>query len=342
MWTQKSQWKANPKLTALLVSSLFALAPHAATAQDAAPGSGRGAMADGYDEALLAVDVNDQRLDTTLLALRDKKGVIYLSRIDLQRLRLRAPAGDPVQYKGAAYYSLAAFPGANYKLDEATQSLSLRVSPEAFLPTIAGADTSGAARPTRPSPGMFFNYDLLAQHSAGLNSGAGLFELGAFNSMGVGVANFEVQRGAGIDRTVRLDTTLTIDRPERMASLRLGDAISRPASGWGTPVRFGGVQYATNFNTQPGFFTQPLQSFTGQAALPSTTSSLPRRKFRPGRSPSRSFRSSTDKARCRSWCATRWGASRSSLNRFMRVPVCCAAGSKTSRSKPAACAGISA
>ena len=68
---------------------------------------------------------------------------------------------------------------------------------------------------------------------------------------------------------MRLDTTWTTDFPERLTTARLGDTVSVPGA-WGRAVRFGGVQYGTNFATQPGFITFPTIAANGQAALPST------------------------------------------------------------------------
>ena len=49
----------------------------------------------------------------------------------------------------------------------------------------------------------------------------------------------------------------------------MGDATNVPGA-WGRAVRFGGVQYGTNFATQPGYITFPSLAANGQAALPST------------------------------------------------------------------------
>ena len=68
---------------------------------------------------------------------------------------------------------------------------------------------------------------------------------------------------------VRLDTAWTRDFPDRMATLHVGDAISTPAP-WGRAVRFGGVQYGTNFSTQPTLVRTPLLAAQGEAVVPST------------------------------------------------------------------------
>jgi outer membrane usher protein len=54
-----------------------------------------------------------------------------------------------------------------------------------------------------------------------------------------------------------------------LTRLRFGDAISG-ASSWGGVVRFGGVQWATDFSLQPGFMTSPRPKISGESSLPST------------------------------------------------------------------------
>ena len=66
-----------------------------------------------------------------------------------------------------------------------------------------------------------------------------------------------------------LESTWTRDKPMQLTRLRFGDAISG-ASSWGGAVRFGGVQWATDFSLQPGFVTSPRPGISGEAALPST------------------------------------------------------------------------
>ena len=84
------------------------------------------------------------------------------------------------------------------------------------------------------------------------------------------MASFLANRIGGVESVTRLETTWTLDLPERRTSLRVGDAATLPASGWGRSTRFGGIQYATNFATQPYLLTMPLQRVSGEAALPST------------------------------------------------------------------------
>jgi outer membrane usher protein len=224
-----------------------------------------------FVQMLLMLDINEQNLDETALMLQDLRGALYASASDLTHWRLRLPAVQPVNFEGVLYYRLTALAGITTQLNKATQTLSISVKPEAFATTTALVRVDNYAPPIRPSPGMFFNYDMFAEHSNFSGTAeSGFFEATAFNSMGTAVSNFTQQSGHGAGKSVRLDTTLTLDRPEQATSFRFGDAVSRGASMWGNSVRFGGVQYASNFATQPGFITAPMQNFIGQATLPST------------------------------------------------------------------------
>ncbi|WP_172160868.1 fimbria/pilus outer membrane usher protein [Paraburkholderia elongata] len=155
-------------------------------------------------------------------------------------------------------------------MDESTQSLALEVNANAFATTEASAYRAPVSSPTPSPPGLYFNYDIFAERAEQTNTLSGLLELGAFNALGVGTTTIALQNGVATRRAVRLDTTWTTDQPADVASLRLGDNVTAAAALWGRAVRFGGIQYATNFGTQPGFVTVPTQTFAGQAALPST------------------------------------------------------------------------
>ncbi|MEY5098628.1 MAG: hypothetical protein RJA36_1347 [Pseudomonadota bacterium] len=254
--TERGPLRAWP--SALTLACALLQAQVACAAQGTAP-----------QELLLQVDVNRQGLDETVLLLRDASGQLLLAAEDLQRWRLRLPDAAPLSHQGQDYYPLKALAGADYQFNEARQQLALTVAPQAFS-GLALQDRAQQQRSfSRPTPGGFLNYDLYAEHSTGARHASGMFEGGFFNAWGVGVANLLASDTDGQRQLTRLDSTWTMDLPERTASLRLGDAISRPGT-WGRAVRLGGLQYATNFATQPNLITQPLQNIAGQAALPST------------------------------------------------------------------------
>jgi outer membrane usher protein len=221
------------------------------------------------EELLLQVDVNAQGLVDTVLVLRGVDGKIAVPVDSLDRWRLRRPSASPRFHAGTPYYALDAIAGVTYLYDEAKQRLTIAAPPAAF----AGSQFVNAQLayppPTVSQLGAFLNYNLFASHASGSSQYAGQFEAGLFSAYGVLISDMLAQDSDGTRKAVRLDTTWTTDFPQKLTTLRIGDAINVPGA-WGRAVRFGGVQYSTNFATQPGYITFPSIASNGQAALPST------------------------------------------------------------------------
>ena len=225
---------------------------------------------DIWTENFLQVDLNQQGLNETVLLLRTKDGGIYLCAKDLVRWRVKLPARVALHVNYQDYFLLQALDGAQYQINEAKQSLSIELAASAFEGSSLSREMPLSSRPLVPDAGLLFNYDLLAQHSGTQNQVSGLFELGGFTAYGAGTASFIGSNAENKKHAIRLDTVWTVDQPESLSSWRIGDTISRSASAWGRSVRFGGLQYSSNFIVQPGLVTMPQQSITGQAALPSS------------------------------------------------------------------------
>lgn len=219
-------------------------------------------------ELLLAVRINGIAQPTCehIARLNDKR--LAANTEALQHWRLRIPAVASVVHEGERYYPLDAIPGLRYRMDEAAQELQLTIPPTAFLPSTFDAAAELQHNP-QVSPGGFFNYDLLTQRGTNNQVSNGLFEAGIFNQQGVGTTTFLWQnRGMPHDYT-RLETAWIHDDPESISRFQLGDSIGRAGS-WGRAVRFGGLQWRSNFDTQPGFVNYPQPGAKGIAALPST------------------------------------------------------------------------
>ena len=225
-------------------------------------------------ELLLAVRINGTIQPTCEHIARLNNKRLAANNEALQHWRLRIPSVAPIPYQGESYYPLDAIPGLRYKLDETTQELQMNIPPAAFLSSNFNASASLQHNP-QVSPGGFFNYDLLTQRTNGNQSGAnyqssnGLLEAGIFNQHGVGTSSFLWQNRGMPQGVTRLETAWTHDDPESISRIQLGDSISRAGS-WGRAIRFGGLQWRSNFDTQPGFITFPQPSASGTAALPST------------------------------------------------------------------------
>jgi len=242
----------------LLLLGLLALVPSAALAEDTAP---------AVDEVFLVVVINQQEQGIAFLLRSDDR--LFAGAQDLRRWRLHLPDTPPLNRDGEDFYALDTLAGLSYELNESSQALTVQAPPSLFDATRLKGTVTDFSAPTPASPGGFLNYDVLASHAQGRTSTSGLLELGGFAGWGTAQTSLLALDLNGKATAVRLDTTWTRDQPLEVASLRVGDAISGTSS-WGGAVRFGGVQWTTNFSTQPDFITFPLPAVSGEAALPST------------------------------------------------------------------------
>ncbi|HWK50768.1 MAG TPA: fimbria/pilus outer membrane usher protein, partial [Steroidobacter sp.] len=219
------------------------------------------------EELLLAIVVNGQKMTRGALVARNGDR-LWVRREDLQQWRLSVPS-EELSWEGESLAPLHALAGLSYRVDEARQLLSIEAPPELFSLTRIDARRGVLTKPMPAPLGGFFNYDVFATSDQTRRATNALAEIGLFNGFGVAIGSFvrrDLPAGA---RTIRLETTWTDDRPEAMVSARAGDLISG-AGAWGRAVRFGGLQWATNFATQPGFSSLSRPAMQGEAALPST------------------------------------------------------------------------
>jgi outer membrane usher protein len=222
------------------------------------------------EEMWLAVALNGQLTGTTALVRYDRNGNLWVSEQELRTWRLNVPAEADTSLPGEALYPLQAFEGLTFRVDEESQTLTVDAPANLFESVQLTADLQDRASVVSTPPGGFFNYDAFATNDDDTFAASTLLEAGAFGRFGTGVTRFIGRKHELGVQSVRLDSTWTLDRPEALASLRVGDAITGASNSWGGAVRFGGVQWASNFSTQPGLVTIPLPSIGGESALPST------------------------------------------------------------------------
>ena len=220
-------------------------------------------------EILLEVRINGMPTHTAEHILQLAAGRLAALPEAFERWRIRAPAITATFHQGEKYLLLDGVKGLTYRIDQATQELLLE-GPAAVFSATAIAGTHGTVvHPAPPVPGGFFNYDFSSLGSTVDTKTSGLLELGGFNRLGVGTATFLWQDFGDRKGLTRLDTAWTQDHPDQMQRLRIGDTIGR-AGAWGRAVRFGGMQWGTSFDTQPGFIPFPQPGVRGEAVLPST------------------------------------------------------------------------
>jgi len=247
-----------------LLPLAVSLALSAAAAGAATPESPQ-----AFEPVIVELLLNDQPQAHSLIVLRDTDGTLLVRTADLPGLRLKKPARGVVAVDGERYVRVGGELGATVLFDDATQRVHVTLPPAAFLPTRTVASSPDLPQVTTASLGGFVNYDLYGEQGDRRTSLGTILDLGVFGPRGV-VTNSLIGRHDDEQRgAVRLETTWTLDFPERLATLRVGDAISA-AGAWGRSVRFGGVQFGTNFATQPTLVTAPLLYAQGEAVVPST------------------------------------------------------------------------
>lgn len=246
----------------ILTTVLVAAAPARAGTPPDCP-----AAADA-ERVLLVPRVNGQLADFCAFALT-LDGRVYLPQRDLQRLRLRLPESAPLIRDGTPHHPLDAIAELTYHVDEPHQELHISGPASIFQPH--RVQHTPRRHPPSPSPGgVFLNYDLHAQQrDSGRVHTSGLFETRLFGAGGSGGGTW-LLRDRGDDREwLRLETEWTVDRPERRQRLRIGDGITRPGA-WGSAMRFGGLQWGTDFSLDPYFSTTAAPIVAGETPLPST------------------------------------------------------------------------
>lgn len=193
---------------------------------------------------------------------------VWVAREDLAALRVRLDEVPVTDLDGARYIELAAVPGLDYRLQPEQLQLDLDCRADCLQVTAL------AAPPETPEAqeagfGAFLNYGAAWQRADSRDAWAGTAELGLFDGFGV-ISNSALARREhdGREALLRLDSSWIYDWPERRLRGRAGDAISHPGS-WGVPLRYAGLQLATDNSLQPYFLPFPTPDFAGLATVPS-------------------------------------------------------------------------
>lgn len=218
-----------------------------------------------WTEWVLSVELNGEPVSD---------GVIFIEEPDTGRLAVELATAEAwrliidrdaiLTFEGVPFYPLDAIPGVVAVLDPAALVVAIEAPPDVFGLYAMDLEGLGRAAPT-PGTGAYFDYDLLLQGGGDIDDQLdGLFETGAFSHGNVLLNNFRVEDMGDEGEVDRLETTFFRDFPDRRATFRAGDSLT-VGGAFAQPVRFGGLQWSTNFATDPAFVTFPLPSIGGLA-----------------------------------------------------------------------------
>lgn len=200
------------------------------------------------------------------LLLRGDDERLWSTREDLSAWGLSEPLGTTLRIDETDWYALDAQSHLRAQLDPADQSLWLAVNPQ-----LRATQVRRLGRESAPDaadaiePGGWIDVDTQLLHTAGNTQLGSLIGASLFNRLGFGHADV---LGEG-QRITRLGSTWSIEHPDRLERLDLGDSVVQPGA-WGRALRFGGVSAGTDFALQPDLVTFPQPQMRGVAELPST------------------------------------------------------------------------
>jgi outer membrane usher protein len=226
--------------------------------------------------AVLAVVLNGQLKEGVAYVVRDRRDGLMVDQATLQRLNLPHAQGRLRAFEGRLYVPLSSIQGLVWNVLEDRQQLDIRIDPALFPAWSTQLAPAERILPSTPDWGGYFNYGVFASRTSGqgMDPVAGAFTTSLFGPAGVGTLSAIVNpQGIGAQDLVVLDANWRWDDVQKMTTTVVGDSISAPGW-WGRPIRFGGIQYASNFALQPSFVSTPLLAVSGIAGLPSTTEIL--------------------------------------------------------------------
>ena len=234
------------------------------------------------EEVLMAIRVNGEIFSEGEIVQLDGDEVSLPPAL-VRRLRLRLPpglaatvaplsAGTPPQTTPAVpaaeadTVSLAAFPGVQTHIDRNGLVLDLTVDPSKFEPAVFENFAPQREADAPQHPGLFLNYDLLAQDTQNSYLESGLFSLGAFSDYGVLINDAVVSNQE--NSAIRLRNYLIQDNGPQKGTMIVGDTFL-PVDSIGEQFPFGGIQFSSR--SSGGDLRQiPSETILGQAAVPST------------------------------------------------------------------------
>ena len=219
---------------------------------------------------LLEVIVNDEKLPNIIQAEKWIDGRLVLPKGAWIAARLRPLDQVLALSDGNQGYALESISSLSYQLDMKSLTLIIKAPAEAFERQNVDNGRGGFAPDNKASLSFYLNYDVVSSYAMDNKLHYGAFLEGvASNSIGSFLMSGAIRESSNHITFIRGDSYFQRDFPEDMESLVIGDTIGTGGA-WSRPVRFGGIRWARNFSLRPGYFSFPLPSISGSAALPSS------------------------------------------------------------------------
>ncbi len=221
-------------------------------------------QSDEWRESLTSIVLNGETVTEGALVIQGPDDSWAARVVDLRSWRVILDEANIMTFNGEPFYRLDTLEGAVVAFNDRTLTLDLTLPASSFEGTAVSRGRKSTL-PPQSGRGAFVDYDVQYLTGDGVRERLdALLELGAFDELGVLISDFRLGDITEEVELVRLETSFTKDFPKQRASLRLGDAVT-VGGVLGRPVRFGGVQFASKFSTDPSFITFPLPTIGGLA-----------------------------------------------------------------------------
>lgn len=235
--------------------------PQASAAMEAAPA----------ETMILRVTLNTENKGDLFVG-KSPDNDFLLKPEDLSAIGFKAPVGKVILLDGEPHLSLKSMRGVRFVFDEKALALHISAEPQ-LLPSQTLAQQS-LKRGQGDIPGensLFVNYALNYAGSTSGTAGQASFsgELGWHFGDYLFLSNASTtQTGNGAQKSVRLMSSLTHDDRDSLQRTVTGDFYT-PSRDFSTGVNLGGISVSRLYGLNPYFTPFPMQSISGNAALPS-------------------------------------------------------------------------
>jgi outer membrane usher protein len=214
--------------------------------------------------ALVDLQLNAQNKGEIAVVLRGSE--ILAKVADLTSAGVKSLGGKHEKIRGDEFVILGSLaPDVTYKFDDTTLLLALTAKPE-----LLGEEkvNLGSAKPASISyadrPSAFLNYAFNLRQFSKFD---GFIESGiTFGNNLLYSSVFRNDQG----QVIRGLTNLTIDAPEKLHTLTLGDQLVTSQDPLGGSGFLGGIGFSRNFGLDPYFVRFPTQNLSGALTTPST------------------------------------------------------------------------
>ena len=225
-----------------------------------------------YEILVVEISVNGKRSDTASIIARNSNNELFVSEDDLHQWDIQPPYPKALVIEGMDLIPMTPLGKIETELDTQNLLLTITLPNTVFEKNLIDLSRKTIDTTPHSDRGLFLSYDLsLGQETKQDMDAAILLKPVVFSEYGHLVNDLVYQNANTSEKSdnfLRIETRLQRDFPERKSSLVIGDSTT-VVSPWSRSVRFAGVQYASNFLTQPRFISFPLPSTQSEAALPS-------------------------------------------------------------------------